>query len=98
MIPKKVGKKFRQNFDPFTFFKMFTVYSKENCPFCTKVITVLKLTKQEYEVKKYGVDFDRDEFYDMFGEGSSFPQVKYLEQNLGGSASTIKFLREEKFI
>jgi len=56
------------------------------------------LTKQEYEVKKYGVDFDRDEFYDMFGEGSSFPQVKYLEQNLGGSASTIKFLREEKFI
>ena len=47
---------------------VFTVYSKDGCPYCTKVQQVLKLAKLEHVVYKLDDDFDRNEFYDKFGQ------------------------------
>lgn len=76
----------------------FTVYSKENCPFCHKVKTVLELTGSNFVVYNLNEHFTRDEFYSEFGKGSTFPQVICDDQKLGGCVDTVKFLKENKIV
>ena len=71
----------------------FTVYSKENCPYCYKVKQVLELTGSKFVTYKLDEDFTREEFYAKFGEGSTFPQVLCDDEKIGGSVDTIKFLK-----
>jgi len=77
---------------------MFTVYSKNGCPYCTKVISVLQLAELKFVEYKLGRDFDRDQFYDVFGQGSTFPQVLKDQEKLGGCVDTVKYLRENKLV
>ena len=76
----------------------FTVYSKDGCPYCSKVVQVLQLAKLKHVVYKLGEDFNRESFYGQFGEGSTFPQVVKDNQNLGGCTDTVKFLKENNFV
>ena len=77
----------------------FTVYSKDGCPYCTKIQQVLELANLEHVVYKLNVDFNREEFYAQFGQGSTFPQVVLNdEKNLGGCTETVKYLKEQKLI
>lgn len=76
----------------------FTVYSKENCPYCTKVKQVLQLSECKYVTYTLDQDFTKEEFYSEFGEGSTFPQVICNDKKLGGCVDTIKFLREQQVI
>ena len=74
----------------------FAVYSKDGCPYCDKIKQVMDLTKLSYVVYNLNEDFDRDSFYDEFGQGSPFPQVVVDGKKLGGCVDTIEFLRENK--
>lgn len=76
----------------------FTIYSKENCPYCYKVKQVLELTGSNFVVYNLNDDFTREEFYSEFGEGSTFPQVLCDDIKLGGCIDTIKFLKEKKIV
>ena len=82
----------------------FTVYSKDGCPFCTKVQRVLELSEKRHVVYKLDRDFTRTEFYDKFGVGSTFPQVIMNVEgpddgtHLGGCTETVKYLREQKLV
>ena len=76
----------------------FTVYSKNGCPYCNKVEKVLQLAKLQHVVYKLGTDFDREEFYSKFGEGSTFPRVTMDEEIIGGCSETVKFLREKTIV
>ena len=76
----------------------FTVYSKQDCPYCHKVKSVLELTGSNFVVYTLGEDFTKEEFYSEFGEGSTFPQVICDEKKLGGSVDTIKFLKEQQLV
>ena len=76
----------------------FTVYSKEGCPYCTKVVQVLKMARLNHVVYKLGEDFERDAFYGQFGEGSTFPQVVLDQTNLGGCTETVQFLKEKQLV
>jgi glutaredoxin len=76
----------------------FTVYSKNGCPFCTKVVQVLQLSKLNHVVYELDQDFDRESFYGQFGQGSTFPQVVVDATNLGGCAETIQYLKEKKLV
>jgi glutaredoxin len=76
----------------------FTVYAKEDCPYCYKVKQVLELTGSSFVVYTLGEDFTRNEFYSEFGEGSTFPQVMCDDKKLGGSVETIKFLKERQIV
>lgn len=77
----------------------FTVYSKNGCPYCTKIQQVLELSDLEHKVYKLNEDFTKDQFYNEFGNGSTFPQV-VLDDNkvLGGCTDTVKYLQENKII
>ena len=76
----------------------FTVYSKDGCPFCTKVVQVLQLAELQHVVYKLERDFDRESFYGQFGKGSTFPQVVLNGDNLGGCSETVKYLQENKIV
>ena len=76
----------------------FTVYSKEGCPFCTKVVKVLRLAKLNHVVYELDHDFDKQSFYGQFGQGSTFPQVVVDATNLGGCTETVQYLKENKLV
>ena len=76
----------------------FTIYSKDNCPYCYKVKQVLELTGTQFVVYNLDEHFTREEFYSEFGEGSTFPQVLCVGKKLGGSVDTIRFLKEQQVI
>jgi len=78
--------------------KKFTVYSKDGCPYCTKVEQVLQLAELQHVVYKLDRDFTRQEFYREFGSGSTFPQVVVDDEAIGGCSETIKYLRENNHV
>lgn len=77
---------------------MYTIYTKDGCPYCDKVKQVLNVLNQSYREYELGVDFTREEFYNEFGEGSTFPRVLYNETLIGGCSETVKYLKEQKLI
>ena len=78
--------------------KEFAVYSKIGCPYCTKIISVLELSEQRFVEYKLGRDFTKQEFFDKFGQGSTFPRVTFDGELLGGCVESIKYLRENKLV
>ena len=76
----------------------FAVYSKDGCPYCTKVVQVLELAKLNHVVYKLGNQFNKDAFYGEFGNGSTFPQVVVNGRKLGGCTETVKYLKENKLV
>jgi glutaredoxin len=76
----------------------FTVYSKEDCPYCYKVKQVLELTGNKFVVYTLNEDFTKEEFYSEFGDGSTFPQVICDNKRLGGCVDTIKYLKEQNIV
>ena len=78
--------------------KNFTVYSREGCPYCTKIQQVLQLTELRHVIYKLDRDFDRDSFYEQFGKGSTFPQVVLNGDNLGGCTETVQYLKENNLV
>ena len=76
----------------------FTVFSKDGCPYCSKIQEVLKLAGLNYVTYKLGKDFDKQSFYGQFGQGSTFPQVVLNGDNLGGCTDTVKYLQEKQLV
>ena len=76
----------------------FSIYSKENCPYCERVKKVLSMLELKHEIYTLDKDFVREEFYSKFGKGSTFPQVLCDDKKIGGCVETIKFLKENKFV
>ena len=64
----------------------FSVYSKSGCPYCVKVEQVLKLAEVKYVIYKLDTDYTREQFYNQFGVGSTFPEVsKRAKLSLNGT-------------
>ena len=76
----------------------FTVYSKDGCPYCKKVIQVLELAQLSHRVYKLDEHFDKESFYGQFGQGSTFPQVVIDSTNIGGCTDTVKYLKENSLV
>ena len=76
----------------------FTVYSREGCPYCTKIQEVLELAELKHVIYKLNRDFDRESFYEQFGQGSTFPQVVLNGDNLGGCTETVAYLKDNKLV
>ena len=76
----------------------FTVYSCDGCPYCTKIQEVLQLAKFNHVIYKLNRDFDRESFYEQFGQGSTFPQVVLNGDNLGGCTETVQYLKENSLV
>lgn len=75
-----------------------TVYSRSGCPYCDKIKSVLEQKQLEFTAYELDVDFTRDEFYSEFGVGSTFPQVIYNEEKLGGCSDAVQYFVENNVI
>ena len=73
----------------------FAVYSKDGCPYCSKIESVLDIAGLNYVVYKLDEHFTKEAFYGEFGEGSAFPQVKLNGENIGGCQECILYLQKE---
>ena len=76
----------------------FTVYSRDGCPYCTKIQQVLQIAELRHVIYKLNRDFEREACYQQFGQGSTFPQVVLNGDNLGGCTETVKYLQENKLV
>jgi glutaredoxin len=74
------------------------IYSRSGCPYCDKIKTVLNQKELEYTAYELDEDFTRDEFYEEFGVGTTFPQVIYNEQKLGGCSDAVNYFIENNII
>jgi glutaredoxin 3 len=74
------------------------IYSKEGCPYCDKIKTVLDQRSISYKSYNLDEDYTRDEFYEKFGSGSTFPQVIIDDNKIGGCSDTVNYLLEKNLI
>jgi len=82
---------------------IFTVFSKESCPYCVKVAQLLKLAEVKHVIYKLNEDYTRQEFYKTFGAGSTFPQVRVCTEgeewrDIGGCSETVTYLKENNLV
>ena len=76
----------------------FSVYTMEGCPYCEKVVELLKEAGQKFVTYKIEQDFTPESFFGEFGEGATFPQVTVDGKKLGGASATVKYLKENKLV
>jgi glutaredoxin len=76
----------------------FVIYSKDHCPYCVKIKQLMVIKEFSHVVYTLDVDFNKEQFYDQFGQGSTFPQVVLNDTNLGGCTETIKYLKEHNMV
>jgi len=79
-----------------------TIYSKSGCPYCDKIKQVAEFLEEQksFKVTVYNLneDFTKEQFYQEFGEGSTFPQVILDDKHLGGCTDTVRYLKENKLL
>jgi glutaredoxin len=79
-----------------------TIYSKSGCPYCDKIKQVAEFLEEQksFKVTVYNLneDFTKEQFYQEFGEGSTFPQIILDEKHLGGCTDTVRYLKENKLL
>ena len=76
----------------------FTIYSRDGCPYCTKIQQVLQLAELRHVIYKLDRDFNREAFYQQFGTGSTFPQVVLNGDNLGGCTEPVQYLKVNNLV
>ena len=74
----------------------FTIYSKYGCSYCKQIKLLFELNEFKFVELNLDRDFDKNQFYELFGEGSTFPQVILNDKiSLGGCTETVKYLQKE---
>lgn len=74
----------------------FTIYSKYGCSYCKQIKLLFELNEFKFIELHLDRDFDKYDFYELFGEGSTFPQVILNDKvSLGGCTETVKYLQKE---
>ena len=63
---------------------MYTIYSKDDCQQCDVAKLICSMKGVEFEVKKLGVDFNRDEILSLAPNTRSFPVLFKDGELLGG--------------
>ena len=76
----------------------FYVYSKDGCGFCDKLTNFMEQKGVQYEKFSLGEDFTSEEFVDRFGYNSTFPQVVFENQRVGGMKDTEPYLLDNKIV
>ena len=75
---------------------MIIIYSRSGCPYCEKIKQVMEFEEVQHITYELDRDFTREEFYDKFGGGSTFPQLTINDIHLGGCQESIKHMQKEK--
>ena len=59
-------------------------YSKDNCIFCEKAISLATMKGLDLTVKKLGKDFGMEDLMGQFPNARTFPQIVVDDKSIGG--------------
>ena len=71
------------------------IYSKTNCIFCEKA--KIKLQKHNPKIYILDKDYSRDNFFKIFPNARTFPQIIINKEHIGGYAELKKWLEKNSF-
>ncbi len=74
------------------------LYSKDDCQWCDRVRMLLDSVKISYKEYKYQKHFTKEQFYNEFGEGATFPQVAIGSKHIGGCKETLNYLKSKELL
>lgn len=63
---------------------MITIYGKPSCGYCNMSKTLCETKNVEYTYKELDVDYDADQFQELFPNARTFPQIIVDEETIGG--------------
>lgn len=72
-----------------------TIYTKENCIFCTKAKMILASKNISYNELKLNEDFTRENLLELYPSAKTFPVVVVDGFNIGGCAELEMTLNEQ---
>jgi glutaredoxin len=70
-----------------------TVWSKDACPFCDQAKALLKQRGIEFEEKKIGYGYTREQLLEAVPNARTLPQIFLDEQHIGGFTDLRTHLR-----
>lgn len=68
------------------------VWSKDNCPNCESAKNLLKLKGVDFEERKIGSGWTRDDLLSVAPSARSVPQIFFEDQHIGGYNELIERL------
>lgn len=77
---------------------MYTIYTRDGCPYCDQVKAVLNGIGESYSEMKLNTHFTREQFVEQFGPGGTFPRVFKDGALLGGCSETVVYLRNQGLV
>jgi len=72
-----------------------TIYSKENCSYCTSAKMLLSSKGIQYNELKLNEDFSRENLLELFPTATTFPVIVVDGFNIGGFTQLQKMLNEQ---
>lgn len=70
------------------------VWSKYNCPFCDQAKALLNMKGIEFEERKIGDGFTKEDLLEAVPNARTVPQIFLNEQLIGGFTELKKYLEE----
>lgn len=74
---------------------MITIYSKENCNFCTRAKKLMESRGIAYTEKKLGIDFQIEDIREAFPTLLSFPVITKEDILVGGYDALVSKITED---
>lgn len=74
------------------------VYSRDGCQWCDRVKSLFESIDVQYLEYKLDKNFTRDQFYNEFETGATFPQVTIDNQHIGGCKETLHYLQGKNLL
>lgn len=72
---------------------MYTVYSKDGCPYCARAKELLDILGEDYEVKDLTIEENRNEMLERVPGVKTIPQIFKDDQYIGGYAELVEFTK-----
>ena len=73
------------------------VWSKDNCPFCSKAMTVLDSINVNYEVRKIGTEWSKEDLLESVPNARSVPQILINNESIGGYNELVRYIEDTGF-
>jgi glutaredoxin len=71
------------------------IWSKYNCPYCDQAKALLKQKGIEFEERKIGDDYTREQLLESVPTARTVPQIFIDDQLIGGFTELKKFFEEQ---
>ena len=76
---------------------MIEIWGKPACPSCMKAKQFCEINNFKYEYKELGVDFEREQVFEVFPEARTFPQIIVNNQKIGGFEDLARYVEDTNY-